>query len=318
MAAAQSMRRTLDSENLEVLKTPTQLLLEKASPYILAIVLAFGLSELTVTSLRDQFLPKKAPPSRPPRVENLQLPTKSSYQIIASRNLFNMDGVIPEALSAKGDKGQPGGDQAPVLSQLPLTLVGTVVLTNPEKSIANIEVKSKNQVVAVMVGHDIDTLAKLKKVERNKAIFLNNNNGRMEYIENKPTTKLAFSGAAAPEVSVAKGDVKQIAPNHYKLQRASLLRHTQDLSKLLMQASTTARKKSNGEIECYVLTSFQPDSVFADLGVQQGDCIKSVNGEPIDSPAKAMEIYNALKNANTIKITVESDGRDIEKEYNIE
>jgi len=319
--AKKSLQRGVDNGEYSIEKSPTQRFFESASPYIIAALVGAGAADLSVMSVRDSMVPQKPPAMKPAHVESLNPPPKSSYQIILSRNILSPEGLIADALSAKGDNKGPGNDLPPVPSQLPLNLVGTVVFSNPAKGLANIEVKAKSTVLAVPVGHNIDTLATLVKVERNKAIFRNLNNGRLEYIENKPTstTKITLGATTeAPSIARGTGEVKMVAPNKFKLSRTAIMKHTQDLSKLLMQASTVPRKKANGDIECYVLTSFQPDSVFADLGVQQGDCIKSVNGEPIDSPAKAMELYNALKNANTIKITVESDGHDVEKEYNIE
>ncbi len=34
------------------------------------------------------------------------------------------------------------------------------------------------------------------------------------------------------------------------------------------------------------------------LSLKRGDVIKSVNGEPVDSPAKAMELYNELEKSD--------------------
>jgi general secretion pathway protein C len=302
-------------------KSPPFLLAEELAPYILMILIGYSIADLSILGIRDWMLPQKAPTARPAKQAQISTPNKASYQTIISRNIFNPDGTIPEPLTAKGTPEKAGVEQAPVPSQLPLNLIGTMVLTNPAKSIADIEVKSKNQDIAVMPNHDIDGIATLIRVERNKAIIRNVNNGRLEFIEIKSQNKLAFNNQGVPAaVTAAKGtgEVKQLAPNKFKLSRATIMKHTSDLSSLLMQASTIPRRKANGDIECYILTSFQPNSIFADLGVQQGDCIKSVNGEPIDSPAKAMELYNALKSTNTIKLTVESDGRDVDKEYSIE
>jgi general secretion pathway protein C len=300
-------------------KSKTMLLAEGLLPYVLMGIVAYTVVDLSILSVRDLMLPQKSPPARPVKQVQINAPNKGSYQTILGRNVFNPDGTIPDPLSSKENKnGTPGIEVTPVPSQLPLNLIGTVVLTHAEKSIANIEVKSKNQVIAISPNHDIDNIATLIRVERNRAIIRNTNNGRLEYIEIKSPSKLTFNNAPAALAPHVPGEVKQIAPNKYKLSRATINKHTADLSTLLMQASTVPRRKANGDIECYVLTSFQPNSIFADLGVQQGDCIKSVNGEPIDSPAKAMEIYNTLKNSSTIKLTVESDGHDTEKEYNIE
>jgi general secretion pathway protein C len=299
-------------------------MLDNFAPLLVSVLVGYSAADLTILSFRDSFLPAKTPtaagPLKPMGPGQTAEP-KSALQNIVTRNIFSVDGTIPEPLSAKGTKDKPGQEMAPVLSQLPITLKGTVVHSDPAKSIAEIEMKSKSASLAVRVGNDIPGLATLIRVERNKIIIRNLSTSALEYIDGKvaekKTVNAGFSTGVSP-ISKAPGEVKMIAPNKFKLSRATITKHTQDLGKLVMQASTVPRKKPNGEIDCYILTAFQPDSIFADLGVQQGDCIKTVNGESIDSPAKAMQLYQSLKSANQVKIVVESDGRDVEKEYSIE
>ena len=307
-----------DSKVSAIAKSQFNLLVDQFAPYVLFIFIGYAIADLAILGVRDYMLPQKAPPTRPTKMQTVESLSKGSYQTIISRNIFNPDGTIPDPLSSKGDNKKAGIELPPVPSQLPLNLVGTLVHSNPDKSIANIEVRSKNQVIAFTPNREIDNIATLIKVERNKAIIRNSNNGRLEFIEIKAQTKLSFGVSKILPSPTSRGEVKQIAPNKFKLSRASILNHTKDLSSLLMQASTVPRRKANGDIECYLLTSFQPNSIFAELGVQQGDCIKAVNGEPIDSPAKAMELYNVLKNQNSIKLMVERDGRDSESEFSIE
>ena len=47
------------------------------------------------------------------------------------------------------------------------------------------------------------------------------------------------------------------------------------------------------------------------------DVIKSVNNEPVNSPTKAMELYNALKSEGKIRLSVERNGREETFNYNI-
>jgi C-terminal processing protease CtpA/Prc len=39
------------------------------------------------------------------------------------------------------------------------------------------------------------------------------------------------------------------------------------------------------------------------------DVIKGVNGEPVDSVQKAMEMYNTLKNGTQVKMSIERGGK---------
>jgi len=53
------------------------------------------------------------------------------------------------------------------------------------------------------------------------------------------------------------------------------------------------------------------------LGFQIGDVIKGVNGEKVDSPAKALELYNTLKTSNQVKILMDRGGKETEFDYNV-
>lgn len=288
----------------------------KALPYLLFIFMGYCLADLLILNYRDLMLPTQPPPARPPKTNFDNSVSRGAYNTIISRNIFSSDGVIPDALTPVGQDGKPQQDADPVPSSLPLALKGTIVHSNPEKSIANIEVRSKNQVLAFSVGRDIEGLATLTKVERNKAIFRNTNNGRLEFIEMKVEGgKITFTGAAP--AAGGRNDIAQVAPNKFEIKRSDLLKYTSNLSSLLQQASMIPRRGANGEIECFKFIAIQPGSVYTQLGFQNGDCLKAVNGEKIDSPAKAMEMYNTLKGSSNIKILTERDGRDQEQDYTV-
>ena len=73
-----------------------------------------------------------------------------------------------------------------------------------------------------------------------------------------------------------------------------------------------------GLIECFSLADIATGSIYERLGLKKNDCIKSVNGEKIDSPAKAMELYNALRgSASSINLGIERNGRDDSFQYQI-
>jgi general secretion pathway protein C len=63
--------------------------------------------------------------------------------------------------------------------------------------------------------------------------------------------------------------------------------------------------------------SIQPGSIYEKLGFKPDDVIKAVNGEPVNSPTKAMELYQTLKTENKIEMTVERNGRDETMTYTV-
>jgi general secretion pathway protein C len=120
-----------------------------------------------------------------------------------------------------------------------------------------------------------------------------------------------------PPPSGGGGDVAQVAPNKFEIKRADLLKYTNNMASILQQAAMAPRRNANGEIDGFKFLSIQPGSIYSQLGFQNGDTIKGVNGEKVDSPAKAMELYNALKTSNSIKLTIERDGRDTDMDYTV-
>ncbi len=292
--------------------------IEKFLPYLFFIFIGFCIADLVILSFRDRMLPNQAPPARPKRSLNENLLTSGSYSSVVSRNIFNSQGIIPDPLVEKGKENtQQQKDNDPVPSQLPLTLTGTLVHTNPKKSIANIELKGKNSVLAYIPDREIDKIATLVSVERNKAIIRNLNNGRLEYLEMSSTTKISFSGSKVQKISPTSNEVMQVAPNKFEIKRSDVMKYTTDMASILQQAAMAPRRNANGDIDCFKFLSIQPGSIYTQLGFQNGDCLKAVNGEVIDSPAKAMDMYNALKSSNNIKIKVERDGKDNENDYTI-
>lgn len=296
------------------MKKNRQTALQKFLPYLLFIFIGFCIADILILAYRDVMLPTQPPPAKPQKSNANMMVSRSNYSPITSRNIFSADGLIPDPLVGSGQKEQQE-DEAPVPSNLPLALKGTIVHSNPEKSIANIEVKSKTQVIPYSVGRDIENLATVVRVERAKVILRNTNNGRLEFLEmNLEGAKLTFN---ATKPSAPVGDVIQTAPNTFEIKRSDLTKYTSDMASILQQASMAPRRGANGEIECFKFLSIQPGSIYTLVGLQNGDCISGANGEKIDSPAKAMEAYNMMKNSSELTLQFERDGRKQDNTYRI-
>ena len=291
---------------------------EKWYSYLLFAFVGYCIADLAILSYRDRMLPQSAPPAHPkaPAAENFV--SSGAYNGIATRNIFAANGVIPYALVDKS-KGTEQKEAEPVPSQLPLTLIGTLVHSNPAKSIAAIEVRGKNQVISYSPGKDIENMANIIRVERQKVIFRNLNSNRLEYLEmKKEGNKVAFG--SSPKLGAGGGkEVQKTGDNTFAIKRADLLKYTNDLSSILMQARAVPnREPGTGAINGFRILDMQPGSIYEQLGIQRMDVIKSVDGQPVDSPAKAMELYNTLKNSPKVSIQVERNGKSETMTYNIQ
>src|SRR6267143_6072836 len=64
--------------------------------------------------------------------------------------------------------------------------------------------------------------------------------------------------------------------------------------------------------------SIVPDSLYAKIGIQNGDVIRRINGYEMNSPDKALEIYQKLRDASRIESELERRGESLRKSYSIE
>jgi type II secretion system protein C len=281
---------------------------EAAYAYIFALMLGYFIADLTILGIRPSMLPTKAPPARPPRGFRMHIPDVSQYSSVTHRNIFNADKKIPPALSS-GEGEQGPGSEAPVLSQLPLSLEGTLVSSNPKRSVATINIKSRNETSAFMLDDDMRGMARITSIERRKVIFRNLSNHRLEYIEIPKDSALTFG---RKEAAQSGGEVQKSGEFEFTMNRTDLNKYLSNLGAVLNQARMVPNiiPGTGGKVEGFRFVSIQPDSIYTKLGFKPMDVIKAVNGESVNSPTKAMELYNALRSESKVNLVVERNGRD--------
>lgn len=283
--------------------------------YILALIAGYLIADLGILYVRPNMLPTQPPPSRPARMAKSNFTSEGQYAKVTERNVFNADGKIPPALTSDGSGGGEI-EMDPVASQLPLKLEGTLVHANPKKSVASIALKTKNEVTSVMVDQEVENMARITKIERRKVIFRNLNNNRLEYIDIPKDNAVTF-GVKDPQISGE--EVKRGGEFDFTMSRGDIAKYTSDLGSILQQARMVPNiiPGTGGRVEGFRFVAIQPGSIYEKLGFKPMDVIKKVNSEDVNSPTKAMELYNALKSEGRIQLTIERNGRDETMNYNI-
>ena len=276
---------------------------EKLYPYLLALLLGYWLADLGTLKIRDKFIAKS--------VVNVQLQRRplltkrllrTEYNVITDRNIFSADGIIPPPFSSENVSQQEDMSD-PVPSRLPLKLIGTIVHTNPARSVATVQIQGKG-IFPYIPDDDMESLAQLVKVERLMAVLRNNQNGRLEYIEIED--QVVTLSVQTP----SSGSNIQKQGNNFSLRRSDVNRYMQNLPALLQQArAVPSIEPGSGAVNGFRLVDIQPGSLYERLGLRRNDLIKAVNGEPINNPAKAMQLYNSLKTESNIAINIERNGR---------
>jgi len=111
--------------------------------------------------------------------------------------------------------------------------------------------------------------------------------------------------------------VKQLSENNYVVAKKEIDGALTNLSELATKARIVPSFK-NGVPNGFKLFSIVPDSLYAKIGIQNGDVIRRINGYEMNSPDKALEIYQKLRDANRIEVEVERRGDTVRKSYSIE
>jgi general secretion pathway protein C len=205
-----------------------------------------------------------------------------------------------------------------VRTSLHAQLLATVVANRPEWSIATIKDLNANETKICMVG-DIFMGADVLAIEYLKVILLVD--GHREYLDLSPpssTVAIAPKGdnEAAPPPPSGEG-IKKLDEHRYQIERSTVNNALSNMNDLAMQARIVPSFK-NGQPNGFKLFSIRPDSLYAKIGIQNGDVIQRLNGFDMNSPDKALEAYTKLKSANAIDMQVERNGQTVNYHYGIQ
>ena len=234
------------------------------------------------------------------------------------------DVPLPKAAPAGQDteqaKGPTGWNAIPVRSSLHGNLIGTAIADPPRYSLCQITNPDANETQVYAIGDKYQG-ARIYRIEKERVLL--DNNGVNEYID--------MSGMGAPNLGVSPmpvpgvaqvqhegGDgVRQLSENQYVVARSEINSALTNLSDLATKARIVPSFK-NGVANGFKLFSIVPDSLYAKIGIQNGDVIRRINGYEMNSPDKALEIYQKLRDASRIEIEIERRGETLRKSYSIE
>ena len=226
----------------------------------------------------------------------------------------------------------------PVKSDLRLALVGGV-LTEPRRaSLASLLDLSSRETRVLAVGDRIGN-AELLGLERLgaeadithnafKLVAVLCNEGTKEYVEADASAGSELASAGLPNLGTvplphppAPGGntmegVRSVGNNRYEVDRKVLDNTIGDLNQIATQARIVPSFK-NGVANGFKLFAIQPGSLYSAIGVENGDVLERVNGYEINSPEKALELYQKLRDSSHVTIELERNGQPIRKEYNI-
>jgi general secretion pathway protein C len=247
----------------------------------------------------------------------VQMPPRA--ELDAERLAKTFDLPIPKPASesaAEVQPAKPAWDRTPARSSLRGNLVSTALANPARYSLCQLTNSDINETLVYAIG-DKFMGARIYGIERDRVLL--DNDGRNEYIDNSAAAppNLGIMPVPQPGQPAAQNDVRQLSENQYVLAKTTVNGALSDLSQLATQARIVPSFK-NGVANGFKLFSIVPDSLYSKIGIQNGDVIRRINGYEMNSPDKALEIYQKLRDANRIEVEIERRGDTIRKSYSIE
>jgi len=192
-------------------------------------------------------------------------------------------------------------------SRLNIKLLGTVV--GEDHAAAIVQLTSSREQNVFFVGDSIQPGVKLQAVEAEAIVV--ERSGVLERISMEEGAALISSAMPAP-VGITP------APSMMRrgVSRNQLQSQISDFPKLLSQARVIPHFL-DGKSDGFVITDIVPGSLYGQVGLQNGDIIRKVNGQQVTSAEQAMAMYQALQNAPSIDLELMRAGQVQQVHYDV-
>jgi general secretion pathway protein C len=262
-------------------------------PRIATWVLAFALAvqaAVIVTNVAGSSRPPKLPPAAVPQIPHTQ---GVDVAAIANAHLFG-EPPVQVAQTESANAAQ---------SSLPLVLVGIIAADDPEAGLAILGENAAGAKVYA-VGDNIPGSAKLNKVLSDR-VLIDRGGGRLEYLM---LPRQLQPGAAPPSTAALQTETP-ILDRMRKL--------ISDDPGLMADIMRPQPVFAQGKQKGYRVYPGRNRQAFARLGLRPGDLVMSINGTPLDDPARGQEVFRTLGSSSEAHITVMRAGQQQDLTLNI-
>jgi general secretion pathway protein C len=240
---------------------------------------------------------------------------RGAYQEIVNRDIFNL--------------APPPQIAAPVVERidLQLDLIGVSTASAGKQPYAIIANRTGEQGV-FKLGQQVGDAGKLVEVDKDR-VLIDHNGKRIAVV--LPASDLPGGVEAAvpdeppqedasaddPDAEPYEPNVEDLGDNRYRIPRDTLDHSMGNLSQILTQIRAIPNIQ-NGKTNGFALSEIEPGSVFDEMGLEEGDVLRSVNGQQMNDPALAMQMMSSLRNANQITIQVLREGHPTTLTYQVQ
>ncbi len=200
---------------------------------------------------------------------------------------------------------QPAFRPVTVLARLDARVLGTLVSRDLALSMASIQ-RGTARPVSVWPGDFIED-AQVLAIER-ESVIVTRGDGSVERLVMGPPNQTPL--AAAPAW------IRESGPGEFTLSRRAVIEHLQDFNELARDARVVPAFV-DGRLAGFKVLWLRPDSLTAKLGVQAGDVIRAVNGQPLDTVQRVLELASRIDSAPAFELDLDRRGTPVRRTWRL-
>jgi len=245
------------------------------------------------------------PPSQPAAGSSVTPPTPADVDAILRDNLFNPRQRGNAAVSTTAP-----AEPAPVAVESTHRLVGTVA-GGGDFGFAVLEEKGNNAQSLYRIGDLLPGGAQLVAIERYAVVIqVGTATQRLAVQEDLPPATPAGGPTAAA------GGVREVAANHWLIERGKIDAALANLPQLLTQARLIPNF-TGGKVDGFRVLSMQPGSFYTDIGLKEGDVLQRINGVDVKDPQNLLKAFEQLRNETSINVDLLRQSQSVTLGYEV-
>jgi general secretion pathway protein C len=260
--------------------------------------------------------------SPPPRIKTK--PRHRDIKPIISRNIFCSTCKVRQEKEAAAIEKVVSNDPVPAPSNL--KLIATLISKkDPKWTFALITNTTEKNTDLYTLGNQMPRGAAITEISSTKVLFRNGD--QLEFLEldkgssrraprKRHQRKRKRAGIPRPTSRMRElaKSIRRAGPNKWEMQRSALNKVLSNTT-LIARSARIAPSVKNGKPNGFKLLRVRKGSFYSLLGMFNGDIVHAVNGHPITTPDKALEVYTKLRTASHVTLSLTRRGKPLTHEY---
>lgn len=279
---------------------------------VVYVALAMAVGTAIFISVQSFFIKKEITESPPMVLPPAQVVTNQDYSEVLKRNLFNIDGSLPdsEGVGSLCTK-------VPIKSSLPFYVTGIIYGGSGPGSVAVLKRQGGNDNIYT-VGNKVTSEYEIVDILQDKILV-------------KGTRCIEFIALEYPAIPASRARTKQAAGSSDYAEKGferngfNTTTTRQWVNNILNNnlASTLEEARAvpnvvGGQIKGFMLTQIISGSVYEKIGFKDGDVVSSINGIELNDAARAIQTLNSLKSESRVELQAIRGGQPITFNLNVQ